>query len=360
MLTGFYTMYAGQRNHLMRRLIGRTDTEIIDPRYIRTNVGLAALHKAGRFVYTSNDLFDRWVAWNIARRKDYDVLIGWSGMSLRAIRAAKQNGKITVLERGSSHILYQNSVLQEEYRKFGIEFTIDPRVMEKELKEYETCDFISIPSSFVKKTFVEQGIRPEKLIVNPYGAGRNFQLAKISRNDNKFRVLYLGGLSIRKGLTYLFEGLSRLPIPPDVLEVWFIGSISDEIKPQIERLRHPNWIFWGHVRQDELPQYIGQCDVGVQASLEDGFGMVVPQMLGCGVPVIVSTNTGALDIIREGENGFIVPIRSAEKIAEKIARLYHDPKQLAAMKINAAGSVQKGLTWEDYGQRYVSFLKNMS
>jgi len=359
-LAGLYTSYAWQKNRSMRRFAKRTDKESIAPRLIRTNIPLAVLMKTTRREFFCNDLYDRWVAQDIARRKDYDVFIGWSGMSLRAIRVAKQAGKITILERGSSHILYQNEILKEEYAKFGIDFSIDERVIEKELQEYEMCDYLSIPSSFVRNSFLEKGFASEKLIMNPYGASRIFQPETALQKGGKFRVLYLGGLTVQKGLKYFFEAIKKLEIPADDLEIWFVGSISDELKAEIERYKQPNWEFWGHIPQHELPEKITRCDVGVFPSLQDGFGMVIPQMLGCGVPVIASTNTGGMDIIREGETGFIVPVRSPEAIAEKIMFLYQNPDILTKMKSQSAVSVQNGFTWDDYGERYVSFLKNLA
>lgn len=358
-LTGLYTTYAWQKNALMRRFAGRVDKENISAEYIRTNIPLAVLLKTRRYNFASNDLFDRWVAISIATRRDYDIFIGWSGMSLRALNASKRQGKITMLERGSSHILHQNSILKEEYSRFGIDFSIDNRVIEKELKEYESCHYISIPSSFVKKSFIEQGVSPEKLVVNPYGASGYF-LYQNERTERPFRVLYLGSLTIQKGLIYLFEALSQLNISQKQYEVWFIGHVAEEMKDTIKKYNQYNWHFHGHVPHYELPELINQCDIGVLPSLQDGFGMVIPQMLGCGVPVIASTNTGGADIIREGETGFIVPVRSTEAIAEKIMFLYKNPECLAAMKAAAAASVRNGFTWDDYGERYVSFLNKLA
>ena len=360
MLAGFYTSYAWQKNTLMRRFVRRTDREDIDARHIHTHIPIAVLIKTLRLDFVCNNLFDTWVSRNIARRNDYEVFIGWSGMSLKSIGAAKQRDKTTILERGSSHIVYQNKTLKEEYARFGLEFTIDPRVIDKELQEYEVCDFISVPSNFVKKSFLENGVRPEKLLVNPYGAAHIFHPVPAPRADQKFRVLYLGSLILRKGLTYLFEALDLLDIPPEKLEVWFIGQPGDELKPEIARRRGPNRKFWGQMAQHRLPALLAQCDVAVQPSLEEGLSMVIPQMLGCGVPVIATTNTGGADMIREGETGFIVPIRSPEAIAEKIMFLYRNPGQLCEMKTAAAASVRNGFTWDDYGARYVSILKNLS
>ncbi len=175
---------------------------MIPPSQIHTCLPIAAGLKLWNKPEIWNEWYDRWVAQEIKKyRSDYEVFIGWSGMSSHSISRANKDGKITIVERGSSHILYQNRILQEEYKKFGIDFSIHRNVIKKELEEYEIADFISIPSTFVKSTFMDQGIPESKLIQNPYGCNtsifRNSALSKQASENNKLIVLYLGKLSIR-------------------------------------------------------------------------------------------------------------------------------------------------------------------
>ena len=88
--------------------------------------------------------------------------------------------------------------------------------------------------------------------------------------------------------------------------------------------------------------------------------MVIPQMLGCSIPVIASTNSGGKDIIREGETGYIVPVRDPQSIAGRIRTLWQNRELLHRMKGAAAQSVVEGLTWDDYGKRYADFLNTLS
>ena len=83
--------------------------------------------------------------------------------------------------------------------------------------------------------------------------------------------------------------------------------------------------------------------------------MVVPQILACGVPVIVSENTGAADIIEDDKNGYIVPIRNSKAIADRIEFLYLNSEKLAEMKQNVLSN-PLDLSWDAYGDRYVDFL----
>ena len=90
----------------------------------------------------------------------------------------------------------------EEYRKFGLEKeVVHPKVVERELMEYQEADYISIPSHYVKETFVRQGIPAAKLIQTPYGVDlSNFH--PVPKQDKIFRIIHCGALNIRKGIPY--------------------------------------------------------------------------------------------------------------------------------------------------------------
>jgi glycosyltransferase involved in cell wall biosynthesis len=361
MLDAFYTSYASQKNTFWHRLVKRTDKEQVPPAKIHTCISLAFPIKLWPAqAYTWNNLFDNWVK-GPAKKNKSKIFIGWSGMSLQSIRAAKAGGKVTIVERGSSHILCQDKILKEEYAKFGIPFSIDQRVIDKELKEYQEADYISIPSGFVYKSFVEYGVNPAKLLQNPYGASQFF---KPVTNDkaapkNVFRIVYLGTLSVRKGVLYHFEALQSLQLPDASFEAWFIGSIDEDIKATVEKYKKDNWRFFGKINHYELAGYLSQCDVGIQPSLEEGLSMVIPQMMSCNLPVIITTNTGAEDIVQEGQSGFVVPIRDPGAIAKRITELYNDQAKLGAMKKAAGDVINKGYTWNDYGARYAANLEKI-
>lgn len=362
MLSGLYTSYAYQKNRFLRSLAGRIDKEIIPKSLIHTAIPLAIGIKGWRKDWFWNECYDRLTALRISSQKDYKIFIGWSGMSLHSLRQAKRDGKLTILERGSSHILYQNEILKDEYKKFDIDFQTDPRVIQKELQEYKEADFISIPSFFVKKSFLEYGVDEKKLIHNPYGTSAHFQKALI-RNETgiernkKFIVLYLGALTVRKGLLYLFQAIESLKIPGDDFELWFIGQVHEEVKPYLEKYKKDNWKIFGHINHYDLHEKLAMCDVGIHPSIEEGLSMVIVQMLASGIPVIATTNTGGEDVIEDSVNGFIIPIRSPEAIAEKLEYLYYNPEKLELMKESTQNL--SDMSWDAYGDRYVEFIKKL-
>ena len=290
--------------------------------------------------------------------RECDVFIGFSGSSLETIIEAKRLGKITILERGSSHYNYQMKILQEEYLKFNIPFFPDYSHWQRELLEYELSDYISIPSSFVLKTFLKEGISKEKILLNPYGVNLS-EFAQIPKNDDIFRIIYAGSLSIRKGSYYLLEAFNELNLPKS--ELWHIGTINNEILPLLNKYNNNYKIkFLGHKPQKELYRYYSQSSIFVITSIEEGLAMVIAQALSCGLPCVVSENTGAGDIIENGYNGYVIPIRNIKLLKEKILLLYEDKDKLENMSKNAVDSISKmKLTWDDYGDRYIENLERI-
>ncbi len=289
--------------------------------------------------------------------KECDIHIGWSGSSLETFIEAKKFGKITILERGSSHYNYQMQILSEEYEKFGIEFKANYTTWQRELLEYEFADYISIPSSFVKRTFLEQGIPESKLLVNPYGVDLS-EFKQVKKEDDIFRIIYVGGLTLQKGSHYMLQAFSELNLPN--CELWHLGSVKDEMKDIIKKYQNDKVSFLGHKPQNELYKYYSQGSVFLMPSIQDGFGMVIFQAMVCGLPIIASENTGGYEAIsKDGEEGFVIPIRNIEAIKEKILFLYENQELAKEMGQKAKERVSSGFSWDDYGNRYLENLEKI-
>jgi glycosyltransferase involved in cell wall biosynthesis len=305
--------------------------------------------------YWLGDLFDRHAATTLKR--DGNIFVGWSAGCLNAIRQAKELGMITVVERGSSHMLTQLELLREEYGRHGVKFVEHhPVITRKELKEYDEADYISIPSLFVKRTFLERGFPEERLLHNPYGVDLT-HFYPVAKEDSIFRVIYCGALSIRKGIGYLLQAFSELRLPG--AELWLIGSRQPETESLLRRFESPYIRHLGPFREFELYKYYSQGSVFCMPSIEEGLAMVQPQAMACGLPLVCTTNTGGEDLIDDGKEGFVVPIRDVEALKEKILFLYENPDICRTMGMAARLKVQKGFTWFDYGERMSNFYQRM-
>ena len=113
----------------------------------------------------------------------------------------------------------------------------------------------------------------------------------------------------------------------------------------------------GAVPRAELRKHYSQASVLVLPSIQDGFGLVQAQAMACGVPVIATENTGAADLFTDGVEGFIVPIRDARAIREKILALYENPATREEMGEAALAQVRKIGGWDDYGARSAEYYR---
>jgi Glycosyltransferase len=303
--------------------------------------------------YLIHEIYDKWASCLYTKS---DLCVAWSSFGLHTIRKAKHMGARTIIERGSSHMLYQQEILKEEYKSLGLKPQLaHPKIVEKELKEYEEADYISIPSLFVKRTFLEKGFSEKKLIHVPYGVHLD-EFKQIPKEDNVFRVIYAGAMSIQKGVHYLLQAFSELKLPH--AELLLVGGMNDEIKPFFEKYEG-DFKYINHVPQKELNKYYSQGSVFVINSIQEGLAMVQPQAMACGLPVICTTNTGGEDIIRDGIDGFIIPIRNIDALKEKLVYFYEHPDICKSMGQSAKNRVSKGFTWDDYGEKIINAYQNI-
>lgn len=289
------------------------------------------------------------------RASNADIFIGWSGSSLEALLEARASGQLTILERGSSHCNEWRALMRHENALLGRSFDDMPSFWQRELLEYELADYIAIPSEFARESFIRHGVPEHKLLVNAYGVDLS-SFRQVAKEDDKFRIINVGGLHARKGAQYLLQAISELK---DLdIEFWHVGSVSTETHALIKRYADDRFTFHGHKPQNELYKFYSQASIFTIASIEDGFGMVIPQAMACGLPVICTTNTGGADLIGEdGEVGYIVPIRDVSALKKRIQYLYENQHLAQEMGQRAKARVASGLTWDDYGDRYADNIR---
>lgn len=286
------------------------------------------------------------------------ILIALSSSGLFAGKKAQSLGGYYVCDRGSSHISFQNEILADEYKKWGFKFCgVDPRIIKKEELEYETCDTITIPSEFVKRSFLEKGVPERKLTKVIYGA-RLERFKKVAQpNQDKFTILWVGAVNLRKGFMYLLKAFQLLKHPHKELIV--IGNVDSEIRQLIANQNVIGVVFLGTVDNSQLPKYYSAAHVFVLPSIEDGFGMVMGEALSCGCPVIATNHTGAEDLYEDGKEGFIVPVRSVALLKDRLQLLMDDTKLQKQMADAGIEKVKSIGGWNSYGDEFANVIKRL-
>jgi glycosyltransferase involved in cell wall biosynthesis len=286
------------------------------------------------------------------------ILVGLSSSGLHCGRRVQTLGGVYICDRGSSHVRFQNQILREEYALWKLPFEgIDSRVIEKEESEYEAAELITVPSAFCQRSFIKMGVPETKLRLVPYGA-RLERFKPVGVPDPRaFTVLFVGAVSIRKGVLYLLEAFARLRHPRKRLKL--IGTIEAGVdRLIIPRLSHSIEVM-GAVPNKDLPQHYSTADVLVLPSIEEGLAMVMAEAMACGCPVIATSNTGAEDLFEDREEGFIVPIQSVEALAEAMETVAQSRERGQAMRIRARTRVETIGGWDAYGDCWARLIKGL-
>jgi len=288
--------------------------------------------------------------------QNYDLVIGWSQVSLYTMKKLKRNGGQFILEHPMVHASYWNRVIKEEYKKYGkINNTKSIRsvaMVKRMKKEYVLADKINLLSTFAKNTFLSENLPVEKLMVTPLGTDINIiSLHQENITTNKFIVLCVGRLELLKGVQYLLEAFRELNLPD--AELWLVGAIQEEFKPILKEYKG-FFHFLGEKNKQELWTLYLRADVVVFPSLLDAFGLVIIEAMMAGTPVIATRTSAAEDLIKNERSGAIVPPADATAIKDAILRYYDTREKL---KNKSASSKLAGYHITDY---HKSLIQNIN
>jgi glycosyltransferase involved in cell wall biosynthesis len=295
--------------------------------------------------WINNHLFD---ALALPRMMACDVFHFVSSVGLYCARKAKKSGAIIVCDVRQEHPEFQRKILKEEAENQKVPVRITGNTYEdRVLREFELADLIVTPSLHAKRSFLSQGFSESKIAVLPYGVDLDVFRpdTRVLPKPGVLHVLYAGSLTIRKGPQYLLEAVQSMG---SRVELTLVGPLDPAFK-QILAKYEGHFRFLGAVSKIELQQLYAATSVFVLPSLADSFSLATLESMACGVPVIVSENTGAADIVEEGQNGWIVPIRSARAIRDRLQWFLDHPEKRAEMGVNAASRARE-MTWERYGE----------
>jgi glycosyltransferase involved in cell wall biosynthesis len=316
-----------------------------------------------RFEQYGHRLFGRWAAQAVARER-WDAVHCWSGVAEEILRTPLPAGTVRLLMRGSSHIATQSRLLKDEEARVSVPLDQPSDwIIDRESREYRLADHIVVLSSFAARSFIEQGIPPEKINLLPLGvqveAFRSSpavvaERARRIRRGDPLTVLYVGAVSYRKGLW----DLARVAAAVDPARIRFllVGKVMPEAQAAVERFG-PHVTLPGKLPQAELPSVYRQGDVFLFPTIEDGFGVVLAQAKAAGLPIVTTPNGAGGDLVQSDNDGWIVPIRDAEAITERLRWCDEHRDALARMVETGAGQV-RSRSWTEVAADFEAIVRN--
>jgi glycosyltransferase involved in cell wall biosynthesis len=346
------------RHGLLHRLLCGSfhPTEIPRERIRALGLPSRALRKLATFDtskwlwYLESLIFDAWASCHLEQADLFHV---WGNYGLRSLRRAREMGMVTVVKRASTHPLYQARLLKEEYARWGIAFRTPQATLRRAVADIKVADYVLIPSEFVRRSFLEEGFPEGRLLQVSFGADTGRFLPTDSQFGHPFRVLFLGQIGIRKGVPYLLEAWRRLGWRD--AELWLVGQINTGFRSILTR--------WDGLPGVKLVKYVPdpvsmyqQADVFAFPSVEEGSALVTYEALACGLPVVTTPNAGST--VQDGVEGFIVPIRDVDALADRLERLRMDERLRRKMK-RAARVRAEEFRWEQHGESFAKAISSL-
>jgi glycosyltransferase involved in cell wall biosynthesis len=216
--------------------------------------------------------------------------------------------------------------------------------------EYDAADYVQVPSEFVRKSFADRSFPQEKLICLPFGVDID-RYTQASHQDPVFRLLFVGRIGLRKGVQYLLEAWKKLQLPNS--ELVLAGNIEPQFGKVLEDYQTLEGLVLPGFVRDPSALYTSSSAF-IFPSLEEGSALVTYEAMASALPVIATFNSGS--VVRDGVDGFIVPIRDVTAICESIEKLHRDRELAREMGASARKHVEQ-YTWENYSRelarRYV-------
>lgn len=276
----------------------------------------------GWMSYLYGELFDQQVATSLTEAADQ--FMGFVGKSLRSFRQAQKTGfKQLELVAANSHVHNVKRLYDRAQQQLGIKDSwLNTAQIKKTLREYEMADVIYIHTEYTRQSFVDEGIDPGKLKRTYLAVNARFRPPVRRPEDGVFRVVYVGRVDGTKGIPLLLEAFSRLPIRN--AELTLVGGYNTPVMRRFMQKwmgRDPRIRL---APGDPLP-VLQRADVFVHPSYEDGFAYAPMEALACGVPVVVTEDTGMKEYVREGVNGYVVPTGNWQALLERIEHIARFP-----------------------------------
>ena len=266
-----------------------------------------------------------------------DGVYAFSSAALELFEHARKNELICVLDHETPPVEQEHRLVREQWERYpqwSVARTATESMKayaERQRKESELAQLIVCPSSFARDLVVSAGAVPEKTVTIPFAVDSRFFLegprASECAGDRKLRVLFVGNDPVRKGMGDLIMAFRELHT--EQIEARGIGAwqLTDE---GLAAARSVMQVL-GAVPRTDIASHYEWADVFVFPTVSDALGIVILEAMAAGLPVITTTNSGGPDILRDGKDGFVVPVHQPDMIAEKLDLLASDRERCTAM-----------------------------
>lgn len=294
------------------------------------------------------------------RGASLDAVYAYEDGALETFRRAKDLGLTCIYDLPIAYWETGRQLMQQEAERYpnwvqtlGGSIQDSSEKTDRKTQELALADVVITSGSFVSDS-LPAFARAKDQIVSPFGSPLTATPEPRSAGRGPLRVLFAGSMGQRKGLADLFAAVQQLP--KGSIELVVMGSLLAPLS--FYRQQYADFTYEAGRPHDQVLALMRSCDVFCLPSIVEGRALVMQEAMSQGLPLIITPNTGGADLILEGETGFLVPIRSPERIAEKLVWFLEHRDAIPEMGRQAQQHAAR-YTWERYGQRIATALQGL-
>ncbi|WXG40383.1 MAG: glycosyltransferase family 4 protein [Candidatus Freyarchaeum deiterrae] len=188
------------------------------------------------------------------------------------------------------------------------------------------------------------------------------KVEKLDLNEGKFKILTVARVKPFKGLRYLIGAMVYVSKRVSGVRCYILGKGPErgKLEKLVNELQLNRVVSFidKSIPNLQMPEFYSQCDLYVQPSIIEPFGIAVLEAMACGKPVVGTNVGGMLDTIDDGTSGYRVEPMNSRELGEKITKLLLDPEKMEEMGKNARERAKK-FDWKIIGQRYNKLIERV-
>lgn len=292
---------------------------------------------------------------------DIDAIYAYEDGAATSFRAARGQGIVCLYDLPIPYFETCRSIQQEEAALFpelagALKATRESEEkLQRKRDEAQLAHHIFVASTFSMESLVRVGVDKQRISVIPYGSPIEYFAPSEEPNRGPFRVLFVGRVGPRKGVHYLLEAWRRLALPN--AELLLVGV--NEFPSSYPLTALPGVRYVPSMPHYELMGVYRSADVFAFPSLIEGFGLVLLEAMACGLCTVTTSNTAGPDIIQDGEDGFVLPIRNTEALCARLLWCYENREAVFLMGRKARAKAER-FTWAAYRRSLVASIERVS
>lgn len=247
-------------------------------------------------------------------------------------------------------------VLHDEARSY-----IDPI-----LKAGRRIDAIIVVASYLKTLLVSRSPNLEcKIYVvrNGVGCPNVFPSTRTLIQSRSARVLFVGGLDwMKKGVQDLPKLAIELRRRGLKFELHIVGGQDERLERLFQKQSLDSHVIWhGRVTKQELFSIADRCDFFFLPSRVEPFGLVTVEAMAMGcIPFAYDIEAGTREIIKSGENGFLLPVGDAASVARTMVQVFMDPPLMDAVREASVNTARQEFELARCAVEYADLLLKLS